>query len=114
MKQMPRIDSDKVSSPFAKRLVPLITTSEGTLRTTRPDILPDFPLSGHAAYVWRMIAFHISPISQHHCLPMAAPFYIQEEDIHKLVEFLDTIVDEILEQFPPSSWQGIMAWGRVF
>jgi hypothetical protein len=45
------------------------------LRASRPT-----KEKGATQYIWRMIAFIVSPNSQHHCMPVGADFYINESD----------------------------------
>jgi hypothetical protein len=51
----------------AQTYLPLITGKDGEIRASKPK-------DGNAAYVWRMVAFSVSTISRHHCMPVTADF----------------------------------------
>lgn len=62
------------------------TLHRGRLRRNKP--IGD----GEAAWVWRMLAFYVSPISKHQCMPMTADFdlpaqYWSTSPVTKLQEF---------------------------
>ncbi len=46
--------------------------NKGKLRASKPK-------DGEAAYVWRMVAFICSPVSQHQCMPMTAEFDLPQQ-----------------------------------
>jgi hypothetical protein len=56
-----------------KEIVSAITGQQSRLRSSKPKI------NGLAMYVWRMVAFQVSPNSQHHCMPMTADFDLGNE-----------------------------------
>jgi len=66
-------------------------------------------------YVWRMVAFQISPMSQHQCMPVMDDQYIQlEHDARRArCKELDELVDRIVNTVPKSEWHGINRWGRA-
>lgn len=71
---------------------------------------PEDMLKGRAAYVWRMVAFFTSPISQHHCMPVMAEFYVcNRSEAQKMDELVDRIVDSI----PKAEWNGVRRWAEV-
>lgn len=54
------------------------------LRSSRPT-----KASGSVQYIWRMIAFTVSPNPQHHCIPMGADFYILDSEIaHRTDQYI--------------------------
>jgi len=68
-------------------------------------------LRGHSRYVWRMVAFLVSPKSEHHCMPVLAQFDLasyREEYLE-----LDKLVDKIVEAIPKDQWGGVIRWGRA-
>ena len=86
------------------------------------------PKDGFAAYVWRMVAFQVSPNSQHHCRPMTAEYgfpsdyfgrdaqgsYEESSARRKAkVAELTLIVDAMVETLPKSQWHGVKRWGRA-
>jgi len=86
-------------------------------------------LTGCAAYVWRMVAFQVSPMGQHKCLPMMADFDLPGESIlyeirsleweaednkrKELRKAMDALVDKIVATVPRSKQYGLNAWGNA-
>jgi hypothetical protein len=73
-------------------------------------------IKGYTAYVWRDVAFSISPISAHHCMPVSNDFnlegsYSSQKEIRTL---LHAITDKIIKSVPKTQWYGIARWGKVF
>lgn len=88
---------------------------EGRLRSSKPK-------DGNAAFVWRMVAFNISPKPEHHCVPVTADFGVQvpgETEWHyaKVRPFVDNvlnpIVDAIINNLPKEEWHGVHRWARA-
>lgn len=71
--------------------------------------------TGRAAYVWRMVAFQVSPIGQHHCLPILADFDLpgSVEEARAEAKRLDVLVEKIVNAIPKSQWSGIHRWARA-
>ncbi len=70
-------------------------------------------IGGETAYIWRMVAFYISPISQHHCLPVMAEYDLptdRADETRALAEELDAIVDKIVDAVPKEQWYGVARW----
>jgi hypothetical protein len=61
-------------SVFETNIAEKIIGKGSMLRASKPKINKADPMTGLAAYVWRMVAFSISPKSQHHCMPIMADF----------------------------------------
>lgn len=90
----------------------------GHLRSTKPK-------DGEAAYVWRMVAFNVSPIRQHQCMPVTAEFdmpaeYWDRTDTRAAAEKrrnrckeLDVLVDALVNSVPKEQWHGVVRWGRA-
>jgi hypothetical protein len=54
------------------------------LRSSRPN-----KAAGATQYIWRMIAFIVSPNPQHHCMPIGADFYILDSEYaHRTDEYI--------------------------
>ncbi len=87
-----------------------------------------------AMYVWRMVAFQISPNSQHQCMPMMAYCDLPETPLRKgkkyleltdeerlacfeerraLEKSLDALADKIVKSVPPTEWHGVLRWARA-
>jgi len=68
---------------------------------------------GETAYVWRMVAFYISPINQHHCMPVMADCDLPADDFDErmaLAKELDKVVDKIVNTVPVEQWHGVARW----
>jgi hypothetical protein len=100
--------------------LPIVSTkgkNKGSLRASKPTG------NGDSAYIWRMVAFQISPIGQHHCLPMMADFDIEiPETVSREERFqwrrnrakeLNAIADKLVNQIPTSKWHGIARWSTA-
>jgi hypothetical protein len=128
-KPMPRIDVDAVPdlSEKERAVVRLIDATRGddagTLRRSKPAIKANDPLTGLAAYVWRMVAFSVSPIRQHQCMPVTADFDLPDAELpageHKfgarreLAKQWDVVVDKVIHCIPKSEWHGVRTWGHA-
>lgn len=87
---------------------------KGRLRTNKPS---EELFEGKAAYVWRMVAFNVSPSPAHWCMPMTAEFYLKEDDHDKrrlLVKELDDLVAKVIDSVPKEQWHGIQRWSKAF
>jgi len=75
-------------------------------------------LAGQAAYVWRMVAFQVSPHAEHQCMPVTATFYLEDQGSYEAdraeEKRLDEIAKAIVDLIPPREWHGIQRWGRAF
>ena len=95
---------------------------DNTIRATRPKIDKNDPITGKAAYVWRMVCFMVSSRSAHQCMPMSADFYLPSynedgewncELARKMAESLRPIEDAIINGVKKSEWHGIRRWGKI-
>lgn len=103
-----------------------------TARSKGRPIRPSKPKDGRAAYVWRMLRFHLGEDTH---LPVMADTYIPDElgegvsywdlsdeekrTLHENrraeMKRLDAVVDFILAtRFPLSQFNGARVWGRAF
>ena len=112
---MPTVYTDTI--PMTEEelvIVQAILRSDGTLRASKPqhkDVQ-----GGRAAYVWRMVAFQVSPHPRHHCLPMAAEFDLKDEDWdnrREVIKQLDNLVKRVVDAVPMQGWHGIHRWTRA-
>lgn len=90
-----------------RRMCPILDK----MRTfTDPD-----PEQGKTAYIWRMVAFYVSPIPAHQCMPMTADFDVPGTWSEKqdLLAHLDSIVDVIVDTIPKTQWSGVRRWAKV-
>lgn len=98
--------------------------NKGRLRASKPKIEYTFEVkngrklriptaaSGSTAYIWRQVAFIVSPISQHQCLPILADFDLPGDwqEARLLAKELDVIADKIVNSIPKSQWVGVLRW----
>lgn len=106
-----------ISEESKAKIVEIVTKKGKGLRATKPKTVDND--TGRAAYIWRYVAFCVSPKSIHHCLPMMAFCYLSNEDFKvaqddkKFYDELHAIVNEIVDSFPKESWHGVRRWGTV-
>lgn len=141
MNAMPRIDLTalKASGKFTDAELELVAgivagkgKNEGLLRASKPKIeyvledqyykgvklsplrRPTAP-SGYVAYLWRMVAFFISPVPQHQCMPCLAFCDLPEQNDERRAKEkeLDALADRIVDTFPKEQWKGVIRWGQA-
>lgn len=121
---MPTINLDAANLSDAERTLcsPIVASkgkNKGKLRASKPTE------SGDAAFIWRMVAFQVSPIPQHHCLPMCADFDIEvPADMEATAERfqwrrnrakeLNAVAEKIVDTIPKDQWHGVQRWHRAF
>lgn len=126
--KMPIIDFQRLEGDA--RLFAEAITIDSKLRATKPDPKKtvfntecvSYP--GAAAYVWRMVAFMVSPNPKHHCMPCTAEFGIEMKTpegrwdvrgIHAYTkDVLDPIVSKIVDAVDKREWHGVHRWGQAF
>ncbi len=66
-------------------------------------------------YVWRMVAFQVSPVSQHQCMPVTDDLYLSGDmdERRARAKELDRLIDAIVNTVPKAQWHGINRWGRA-
>ena len=98
----------------SKPPIPIVGTRPGTY-VSKVNVL-DYN-SSCTAYIWRMVAFQISPLPQHQCLPITADFDLEVEDHdtrRELSKRLDSLVSIVVDSIPKQQWHGIKRWGEAF
>ena len=112
---------------LVKGIVATQGENKDCLRAAKPKVVRDNIKTGATAYIWRMVAFAISPITQQQCMPMCADFDIPMEafgytkfgcewnrDGHRaFIKHLDDLADIVIHTIPKDRWYGINRWGRV-
>lgn len=128
--KMPAIDLGAIQLTSAERQIAERILNRGSLRASKPTIAyttetndrgikvrqPD-EIGGKAAYLWRMVAFTLSPISKHHCMPCTADFDLPERNYDSrraLAKELDALADRIIASVPKSEHYGTQRWARAF
>lgn len=98
-----------------------IIIKDNKIRKTKPKV--NDPITGKAAYVWRMVVFYVSPNSRHHCIPVAADFDLPAFDengkwraniAQEMAKELDVLVDKIVDLVPSEQRYGLNAWTKAF
>jgi hypothetical protein len=71
--------------------------------------------AGRTAYIWRMVAFMVSPIAAHHCMPVTAEFDLPGDfdASRKEAKELDKVVSKIVDNIPAHEWHGVRRWGKA-
>lgn len=126
--RMPKIDLAKLQhlTPDQLEIVKgIINSKTGELRASKPKVqyetlrgrhIPE-KVSGSTAYVWRMVAFMVSPMPAHQCMPVMAfcdlPYDVDSlnRDRRDLEKELDKIADAVVDTIKASEWHGIKRWG---
>jgi len=115
--KMPIIDLDIIGmSNDERELAVKILGRENRIRSSKPK-------DGEAAYLWRMVAFDISPKRQHHCMPMMADcdmatdvyWGTPENNERRRIRFqeLDDWAQRITKSVPVNERHGLVTWARV-
>lgn len=137
---MPRINLDelkRVMSPEDYALVVGIVNSRtGELRASKPavpnmvkvadptDAIRGYrweyandadAAKGKTAYIWRQVAFAISPIRQHQCMPVTDIFDLpgDYDSRRALAKVLDEVADVVVKTVPVTQWHGVIRWGNA-
>lgn len=113
---MPEIDLNKfdAGTDVWNYATGISTTRKGVnrLRASKPKVQDN----GYTEYVWRMVAFSVSPVRAHQCMPVTADFAMKGlsfDERRAVTKYLDTIADEIVNSIPKSQWVGVHTWGRA-
>ncbi len=137
MNNIPKIDLSKCNlSPDEYALAQgIINRKTGELRASKPFVPRKVQIGkpddygihewaykteedanrGRTAYIWRMVAFHISPISQHQCMPIMSDMDLPgwHNERGEEMKRMDEIIDKIINSLPAGMWLGVRRWGRA-
>ncbi len=102
-------------------ILKLVVKRDGTIRASKPKLDRNKPLTGKAAFVWRMLVFSVSHNPQHQCMPIMCyydlPCRVNGKWDHKLEKSmsdeLNVLVDKVLATIPKHEWAGVMRWASV-
>ena len=134
---MPKIDTSSLfCTEEQTAILNIIIKVDGTLRASKPPLgkktgMIDSDsfygytyawatdaerLKAKAAYVWRMVAFAISPNPVHHCMPTTASFDLDGtfEECRALEKELDAFADLIVKCVPVTKQHGTMRWAQAY
>lgn len=87
------------------------------LRTSRSKTI-----SGEAQYLWRNVAFQISQVRAHQCMPVMADFYFEWKGntVSERADYarakrkeLDDLQDRVMKFYPKSQWYGVARWAKA-
>lgn len=102
----------RASKPKVERTVPVASKYHST-----PTMYPSEE-SGRAAYLWRMVAFLISPIPQHSCMPVMAfcdlPHREDWDERRGIEKEMDALADKVVDVVKPRDWNGVRRWAYAF
>jgi hypothetical protein len=132
-REMPLIPLDHLTDSekaLATRIIATKGKNKGRLRASKPEITTYIveskgrkyheseEESGKAAYLWRMVAFSVSPLSQHHCIPIMAdcdlPYFTVTTEQHTAMrKEMDALADKITSAIPKAEWHGVRRWAGV-
>lgn len=119
---MPKMVGFVPASEEEAFLFSAIKGREERLRASKPTVKKNDPRTGEAAYVWRMVAFQVSPNGKHQCMPVTADWDLSYdmqdpqrfEKRRARAKELDALVDRIVMACVPLPRQhGVMRWGRA-
>lgn len=120
---MPQVNLKKINlTGNDRKIFDLVVKKNGEIRATKPIVKKDEPLTGKAAYVWRMVCFLVSPKPQHQRMPYTADWNLPAYDengnwksriAHEMANNLKHIEDEIINAIDMSQWHGVHIWGKA-
>ena len=133
---MPAIAIDAIAdlTEDERKIVEKILRPDGRLRASKPSVpkkveikrpdrrWPTYELigeeairAGEAAYVWRMVAFQISPEPKHQHMPIMADGDLNGigDEKQPRQEELDDLVKRIVDSVPATQWHGVTRWGQA-
>jgi hypothetical protein len=127
MSNMPKVNIQDINNSYLSdedaAIISIIVKKNGAIRATKPKVNKNNPISGKAAYVWRMVVFSVSPKRQHQCMPCTATFDLPAYDedgkwkceiSRKMSKELDKLVDHIVNSVPKTQWHGVSRWAKAF
>jgi hypothetical protein len=116
---MPRIDVENLPLDEADRAIVRRIMNGDRLRASAPPVPRPYTAdAGLAYYVWRMVAFSVSPHRQHWCMPCTADFYTPysygSPEQKALRARGDAIEKAVVHSIPVLEWHGIRRWGNAY
>jgi len=105
-----------------EKILAIIVKKDGTVRASKPKVKADDPVTGKAAYIWRMVCFLTSPKRAHQCMPCTADFDLPAFDetgkwrtqiALEMCRALKPIENAIIDNIAKEEWHGVKTWGRV-
>lgn len=121
----PKIDTTTIDlTPEERRIAEIIVKRDGTLRASKPKAPKGADaetqrLYSEAAYVWRMVAFFVSPNPRHHHMLVTADFSMKTADYggykerRRRIKELDVLVNKIVDAVPVTQWNGVRRWSQA-
>ncbi len=131
MTKMPIVNVDGCLKDISKNyfddiegysIMALVVKKDMTVRATKPKINRDEPITGKAAYVWRMVCFMVSPKQPHQCMPVSADSYLPAfyengkwnyNLAREMAKTLRPIENAIIDNIDKSQWHGVMRWSKL-
>jgi len=120
---MPKVNIEKVNvDGDDRKIFNLIVKKNGEIRATKPVLKHTDPLTGKAAYVWRMVCFIVSSKPQHHCMPVCAVYDLPAYDENgkwksriadEMANELKPLEDAIMGAVDKGQWHGAHRWGKA-
>jgi hypothetical protein len=102
-------------------ILKIIVKKDGTVRASKPKVTAD-PITGKAAYIWRMVVFIVSPKPGHSCMPCTCDWDLPVTDENgkwryslaaAMAKTLKPIEDAIIDSIDKSEWHGVHTWGKI-
>lgn len=108
---MPLLRSALSADDYA--LVEAIVKKDGTLRASKP-----VKACGEARYLWRHVAFSVSPDPRHHCMPCSdicdLPGRYGSPEFKAAQDRCEAIEKVVTYSVPRDQWYGVRRWGQAF
>lgn len=127
---MPKVDLQVLNSKLATAnnqewndIVALVIKKDGSVRSTKPKLDKNNPITGKAAYVWRFVVFTVSKVRAHQCMPCTADFDLPAHgpdgkwssaaarEMAKELHVLESMISGSIDK---REWHGIARWGKAF
>ncbi len=108
-----RASKPKIKYHTGYRTTTLSSGREITTKTRTPE-----EVTGKAAYLWRMVAFEVSPDRRHSCMPVMAfcdlPDRESREERCELENELNALAAKICDTIHPADRHGLKRWASAF
>lgn len=127
--KMPKVDWMKLESLSEDeiQIVQGLIKKDDSIRASKPAIRVDAVVPGHfgfkvnlnnqqdaeVAYVWRMVVFMVSPQHQHQCMPVMAVYDLPDGEHNPRLNFLDKLIDKVVDAVDKTEWHGVNRWAKV-